>query len=373
MANLGPNAELIGQAKALEQLYTPALIIELDAFERNLARMASYSRDHGVGLRPHAKTHKSVEIARRQVAAGALGVCCATLGEAEVMAAGGIDHVLLTTPPVGPRKMRRFLDLSAKSVGLMTVLDNADHTQDLADAAAALNLKVDVLVALDIGTQRIGARPEQAMAIARLIALSPNLSFRGVHAYCGSLQHIHDFSERKRAVVAANEIVRSLISDLDSAGLSPEIVTGVGTGSHQIDASHGTYTEMQVGSYIFMDVEYAEIDWPDGAFEQALFVATTVVSNNHRGFVTTDGGTKRFSMGGAEPRFADQDHWSYGFQGDEHGKIIFGEHNDVPQFGSLVRMIPPHCDPTVNLYDYYHVIRDGQLVDIWPIEARGAI
>lgn len=374
MSNLGPNAELIGEPDALERLYTPALIIDLDVFEKNVSRMAAYCRSHSIGFRPHAKTHKCVEIAKRQIAAGALGVCCATLGEASALSEGGIENILLTTPSVGARKIRRFLDLYSASVGMMTVLDNLDNTHELAAAAEASNTPVDVLVALDIGNNRIGTRtPEDAFEIARLVTKSSHLSFRGVHAYCGTLQHVKDYQERTEKVLAANMLVQTLVSYLEEADIAPEIVTGVGTGSHQIDASQGPFNEMQVGSYIFMDVEYTDIEWPEGAYEQSLFVATTVVSNNHQGFVTTDGGTKRFSMGSVAPKFADQDHWSYGFMGDEHGKIVYGAHNDVPKFGDLVKIIPPHCDPTVNLYDYYHVVQGGKLVDIWPIEARGAI
>lgn len=372
MNKLGPNAELIGQADGLQQLYTPVLMIDLDAFERNVARMAVYCQGQSIGFRPHAKTHKCIEIAKRQIAAGALGVCCATLGEAEALTAGGIENILITTPSVGARKINRFLNLFQSTKGLMMVLDNLENTHQLAAAARDAGLVVDVLVALDIGTHRIGAVPAQAFEIAKTISDAPSLNFKGIHAYCGSLQHIQDYDDRKKAVIEANEIVRQLKSSLSDVGIPPEIVTGVGTGSHQIDANHGTFTEMQVGSYIFMDVEYSDIDWPEGAYEQSLFVVTTVISNNHQGFVTTDGGTKRFAMGGAAPKFADQDHWSYGFQGDEHGKIMYGTQNDIPEFGSLVKVIPPHCDPTVNLYDAYHIVQDGHLIDIWPIEGRGA-
>lgn len=373
MDNLGPNAELIGQANGLQQIYTPVLMLDLDAFERNVARMADYCSEHAIGFRPHAKTHKCIEIAKRQISAGALGVCCATLGEAEAMSSGGIENILITTPCIGARKIDRFLKLFQSTNGLMMVLDNLDNTNLLAAAARDAGLVIDVLVALDIGTHRIGAKPQQALEIAKTLHGSETLNFKGIHAYCGSLQHIQDFGDRKAAVIEANDIVRGLKASLNEIGIQSEMVTGVGTGSHQIDANHGTFTEMQIGSYIFMDVEYNDIEWPEGAYEQSLFVVTTVISNNHQGFVTTDGGTKRFAMGGAAPKFADQDHWSYGFQGDEHGKIIYGAHNDIPEFGSLVKVIPPHCDPTVNLYDYYHVVKDGCLIDIWPIEGRGAI
>lgn len=372
MTNLGPNADLIGDPQSLENLFTPALIIDLDAFERNVARMASYCHDHKIGFRPHAKTHKSVEIARRQIAAGALGVCTATLGEAEALAEGGIDNILITTPAVGTSKIERFLKLYRASNGLMIVVDNITNARDLGAAAQAAGLNVDVLVALDIGNSRIGATPEQAYDIVVQLDQDSSLSYKGIHAYCGNHQHIQDYQERVRKVEQSNDVVRDLLKKLSPTGITSEIITGVGTGSHEIDANGGLYTEMQIGSYVFMDIQYNVIDWAEDAYEQSLFIATRVVSNSHQGFVITDGGTKRFSMGEGAPQPVDQEHWSYDFKGDEHGKITYGNHNDIPEYGALVKVIPPHCDPTVNLYDHYHVIQDDRLVDIWPIEARGA-
>jgi len=371
MTNLGPNADLIGHP--LEDVFTPALIIDLDVFERNLAAMAAYAKAHNIGLRPHAKTHKSVEIARRQIAAGALGVCAATLGEAEALSKGGIADILITTPVIGALKIKRFLNLYAASTGMMVVIDNAVNARELNAAAQTVGLNVDVLVALDIGTHRVGAEsPAQALAITEEIVHSAALTFKGIHAYCGNLQHIQNFQERVTKVGQANDILRAFIGKLAAVHIEPVIITGVGTGSHEIDAGGGLFTEMQVGSYVFMDIEYGDIEWSANAFEQALFVATRVVSVNHQGFVTTDGGTKRFSMGSVDPQPVGPRQWSYGFQGDEHGKIMYGDSNVVPGYGDLIQIVPPHCDPTVNLYDQYHVVQEGRLVDIWAIEARGA-
>ena len=374
MSNLGPNATLVNKPDALENLFTPALVIDLDVFDRNLARMATYCKQHSIAFRPHAKTHKSVEIAKRQIAAGAVGVCCATLGEADVLSSGGIDNILITTPIIGTLKIERFIEIYKNSHGMMVTVDNEINATDMANAAKAAGVNIDVLVALDVGLHRIGARsPEQAVEIVKIMTASENLTFKGIHAYSGNLQHIQNYAERVKQVTAANDIIRDLIAQLKAIDTTPELVTGVGTGSHLIDSVDGVFNEMQVGSFIFMDVEYTEIDWPDAAYEQSLFVATRVVSNNRPGVVVTDGGTKRFSMGGRDPQAVGQDHWAYAFLGDEHGQITFGDHNDRPEYGAVVNMIPPHCDPTVNLYDYYHIIQDGQLVDIWPIEARGAI
>lgn len=371
MTDLGPNADLIGYP--LEELFTPILVIELDAFERNVALMAKHAKIHNIGLRPHAKTHKSVEIAKRQIAAGARGVCTATLGEAEALSKGGVEHILITTPVIGALKIKRFLDLYAASVGMMIVIDNVDNARELDAAAQIAGLNVAVLVALDIGAHRIGAEsPAQAFAIVEEFVQSEALTFKGIHAYCGNLQHIQNFQERVARVEQANEILRILIAKLAAVQITPEIITGVGTGSHEIDAGGQLFNEMQVGSYVFMDMEYGNIEWSANAFEQSLFVATRVVSVNHQGFVTTDGGTKRFSMGSVDPQPVGPQQWRYGFQGDEHGTITYGTSNVVPGYGDLIQIIPPHCDPTVNLYDHYHVVQEGRLVDIWPIEARGA-
>ena len=374
MTDLGPNAALINDPDALENLFTPALVIDLDVFDHNLTRMAAYCQQHSIAFRPHAKTHKSVEIAKRQIAAGAVGVCCATLGEADVLSNGGIDNILITTPIIGALKVKRFLELYKTSSGMKVVVDNEINAADMANAAKDAGINVDVLVALDLGLHRIGARsPEQGVEIVKIMSASDNLTFKGIHAYSGNLQHITDYSDRVKQVTAANDIIRDLIAQLKAIDITPELVSGAGTGSHLIDAVDGVFNEMQVGSFIFMDIEYTEIDWPEATYEQSLFVATRVVSNNRLGVVVTDGGTKRFSMGGPAPQAVGQDHWSYAFLGDEHGQITFGDHNEQPEYGAVIIMIPPHCDPTVNLYDYYHIIQDGQLVDIWPIEARGAI
>lgn len=376
---LGPNTPLIGQPGSRLKLQTPVLVLDLDALERNIARMARTCRQHGVSLRPHAKTHKSLQIARMQIDAGAVGICTATLGEAEVMVRGGITNVLITTPVVGPGKIGRLLDLNRTAEGLMVVVDDSGNVDALAEAASATDQTLRLLVALDVGNQRIGVpEPEQGLALARQIDRAQTLEFAGIHAYAGVLQHVREYDERCTLAEAVNARIVALKRLLIEAGLEPAIVSGAGTGTHEIDARSGVFTELQVGSYVFTDVEYNAVALcreTSRPFEPSLFVQTMVVSANHPGFVTTDAGTKRFATGGALPQVASGAPATllYSFRGDEHGKLAFDDPGFCLPLGAKVELLTPHCDPTVNLHDVYHVVRGNTLVDIWPVDARGAI
>lgn len=371
---------------AIAALPTPALVIDERAMQRNIERMAQFAREQGVALRPHVKTHKCVRIARRQMDAGAVGVCTATLGEAEPLLAAGIDDVLITSPAVGAGKVERLVAMRRQSSKLRIVVDNAQNVATLEAAMAAAGLTLDVLVALDIGSRRIGARTmHDAMALAQQVVGSPHLAFAGVHAYAGVLQHIEAHADRVKAAAHAGARLDELLDALRAAAIPCGIVTGAGTGTYEIDGKAGRYTELQVGSYLFMDVEYGQVALTANIaspFEQSLWVFTRVISNNHPGFVTTDAGTKRFAMGGALPVVGEGAPAGavYGFQGDEHGTISLAAWAErLPAQGpalpleTLVRIRPPHCDPTVNLYDAFFLMQDDMIVDCWPIEGRGAI
>ena len=378
MTNLGPNAHLVGRPGSRAELMTPALLIDLDALERNIAKMADFCRFHGVALRPHAKTHKSVTIARMQIAAGAIGVSVATLGEAEVMASGGIPGVLITSPVVTPAKIGRLLALDDQAEGLMVVADDPDNVDALARVQAGQK-PLKVVVALDLGGRRIGvAGTDAALALARRIADSETLDFAGIHAYAGPLQHIEDYGERRRRAEQANAMVIEIKEKLESAGLGPPLISGAGTGTHEIDARYGPFTELQAGSYIFTDVEYNAVVLREDVprpFEPSLFVRTTVISANREGVATTDGGLKRFATDGPLPEIASgaPAGATYRFRGDEHGQVVFANGADRLPLGAAVECLTPHCDPTVNLYDCYHVVRGETMLDIWPVDARGAI
>jgi 3-hydroxy-D-aspartate aldolase len=376
---LGPNEGLIGAPGGRARLDTPALLVDLDALERNIAAMAAHARAAGVGLRPHAKTHKSVAIARRQVAAGACGICCATLGEAAVMAAAGLPGLHITSPLVTEPKIARLIALNgAPHGGLSVVVDHPANLAALDAAARAAGQVLDVLVDVETGQGRTGVADEAALRdlIARARE-SRGLRFRGVQAYAGNLQHIAVRAERRARARAAGQALASMLARLRGNGIAVEIVSGGGTGTHDLDPAARVFTELQVGSYVFMDVDYQRA-LADGRnappFETALFIATSVVSVNAPGHVTTDAGLKAFATDGPAPVPATgaPPGSRYEFFGDEHGKLVLPPGAARPALGHRLECASPHCDPTVNLYDVLHVVRGDTLVDIWPVDARGA-
>jgi D-serine deaminase-like pyridoxal phosphate-dependent protein len=364
---------LIGRQGSRASLNTPALVVDVEALERNIAAMAAFAAARGLALRPHAKTHKSVEIARRQIAAGAVGVCCAKLGEAEALSAGGIENILITSPVVGPAAVERLVALAARTPGLMLTADHPDAVDALLRTGADLTLLVDI----DPGFHRTGvADPAAALALAQRIAAAPNLAFGGVQFYCGVQQHIEDFAARRAAVAERTEILNSAVALLTEAGLPPPLITGGGTGTHIIDAELGVLNELQVGSYIFMDRQYAECDLtgPGGApFETSLFIDARVISANHAAMVTVDAGLKSMATEAGPPAIlaGAAEGAVYRFMGDEQGAIIAPAGAAPPRLGDVVTLGAPHCDPTVNLYDAYHAVKGDTLVGIWPVDARG--
>jgi 3-hydroxy-D-aspartate aldolase len=383
MSSLGPNEALIGKADARSQLDTPALCIDLDEMERNIATMAEFCRGKGVALRPHAKTHKSVNIAAKQIAAGAIGICCATIGEAEIMVAGGIKGVLVTSPQVTPPKIARVIALNhAAENGFAVVVDHLQNVADLADAARASGKVLDVLVDFSSGHHRTGAATEDdAVALAQAVDAAGGLRLAGLQSYYGNLQHVANRAERQERVKRQHAVIAGLVSRLRAAGLAVPVVTGAGTGTHDIDAEGKIFTEMQAGSYIFMDVEYSDA-LRDGRnalpFETSLFVQTAVVSVASAqvpgGYVTTDAGLKCFATEGPKPEVMSggPPGATYTYAGDEHGRLFFlPGTGPVPALGARIELVTPHCDPTVNLHDFYHVVRGDTLVDIWPVDARG--
>lgn len=368
------HGSLVGRSGVRDQLNTPVLVIDREALDRNIARMADHARARGVALRPHAKTHKSVDLARRQLAAGAIGVCCAKLGEAEALADGGIAGILITSPVVSGPGIRRLVALAARCDELMVVVD---HPGNAAELAAAADRPLHVLVDIDPGIRRTGvASAAAALELAGAVRSNDRLVYRGVQMYCGVEQHITDFAQREAAIRDRTRYLESVIALLSAHQARPAIVTGSGTGTHRIDGALGLYTEWQVGSYVFMDRQYAECDLTGdrtAPFEYALFVDARVVSCNTPGMATIDAGFKALATDGGAPVIVAgaPPGASYRFMGDEHGAIIDPASRHVWRLGELVRLAVPHCDPTVNLYDSYHVFAGDTLEAIWPVSARG--
>lgn len=341
-------------------LATPALLLDVAAMDRNIAAMAAFARARGLALRPHAKTHKSGEIARRQIAAGAVGICCAKLGEAEALAADGVGDIHLTSPVVTRGGIARLAALAAK-IRLSVVADHPEAARALAGCGATLFIDVDP------GKHRTGVTsPEAAVALAQAIAAA-GLTLGGVQYYCGSEQHIASYADRHAAIVAKTDYLRTVMAALAAAGFAIPVVTGAGTGTFAIDTELGVLTELQVGSYLFLDREYRDCELAGPRFEQALWVDATVVSANTPGMVTIDAGLKSFATDAGVPVPASGTA-RYAFMGDEQGALI-GE--DLPGLAERVTLVPPHCDPTVNLYDLYHLVEGGTVTGAWPVTARG--
>jgi len=375
-ASLGANAHLVGVPGGRWRLNTPSLILDLDQLEENIAAMARLCEGRNIALRPHSKTHKSVEIARRQLSAGAIGICCAKLGEAEVLAAGGIGSILITSPVVTEEGGRRLAALNRLCPDLMIVIDNVAAMDLLAGAGAASGRPLKLLIDLDVGQYRTGIVPgEGALALAAAIAARTDLILAGIQGYAGHLMHLDNRSERETGTRAVMSELARMRAALEARGFGCPIVTGGGTGTFDLDPDAGVLTELQAGSYVFMDVQYDEVWEAEGArtpFATSLFVQTTVISASHPGAATTDAGLKAFATDAGPPRVVAgaPAGTAYVFRGDEQGGLQL-DAGEALAIGATITCAVPHCDPTVNLYDHYHVVRGDMLVDIWPVDARG--
>jgi 3-hydroxy-D-aspartate aldolase len=377
--DLGPNAALIGKARSRQALATPALILDLDALEHNLKALARLCKRAGLSLRPHAKTHKSIEIARRQIAAGAAGVSVATLREAAVMVGAGVPGVLLTTPVAGDLKTDMLCNLAGKSEGFMATVADLSTLDALETSLKRARKKLTVLADLDIGMGRTGVPDVPgALTLIHRLQSSKVLTLAGVQSYSGRVQHITRAADRARVYGKQLRHLEKVLQAARKAGYTPAIVSGGGTGTFDIDRRAGLFTECQCGSYAFMDVEYGDVELFSAGphpFKTALYLQCTVISNHHPRSPTIDGGSKSFSMDGGIPRVARgaPSDAQYAFFGDEFGRIELPRRGDTLKLGAKVEIVTSHCDPSVNMHDFYHCVRGNELVDIWPVDARGSL
>ncbi len=358
---------------------TPALVIDLDAMERNLASMARFARERGLRLRPHAKMHKSARIAGLQIAAGAVGVCVQKLAEAQALADGGIDDIFITNEIIDPAKLAEVAMLAAR-IRLAICVDSALGIERLEQAVREAGSRIDVFIEIDVGQGRCGVAAEQAIVLAlqlqRSQAGSSGLRFAGLQAYHGAAQHLRSPAERHGAIDIAVERVRRVLADLHASGVPCQLVTGAGTGSFFNEAASGIYRELQAGSYLFMDADYAANQVEPGApvFEHALFIKSQVISRHHDRAVV-DAGHKSHAIDSGLPTVHGRD-LGFANGGDEHG-ILRAAGDGLPELGEVVWLIPGHCDPTVNLHDHFVAVRGGlsggTVEALWPVDARGCI
>jgi len=370
MANYPPAA----RGMLLGEIDTPALVLELDAFERNLELLPAIVRGSGARVRPHAKSHKCVEIARRQLRAGAVGICCQKVSEAEVFVDGGIGDVLVTNEVVGRPKIRRLAELAHRArIGVC--VDDAGNVVELSAVAEATGVVLDTLVEINVGGNRCGVAPgEEAVQLALAVRNAPGLRFAGLHAYYGTAQHMRAVAQRRAASQLSAAHARDTRDALSRFGLPCETITGGGTGTFFFDATSGVFNELQPGSYVFMDADYQRNEWQDAPrFEASLFVHSMVMSAAAPGHVVVDAGLKALAVDSGLPLIRGGRGLSYAGASDEHGVVTVADGVAAPRLGERLQLVPGHCDPTVNLYDHMIVARNGRVEDIWPVAARGAL
>lgn len=356
----------------VDQIDTPALLIDLDALDYNLDRMADLLRPTGARLRAHAKTHKSPVIARQQIARGAVGSCVQKVGEAEMLAWGGIPDILVSNEIISPAKMARLIALA----GIAHVAICADDPHQvvlLEQAAAHCGYRQTVLVEIDAGMGRCGIQPgPKAVSLAQQIAALPHLIFGGLQSYHGTAQHFRSTDERAAAISHTVTVTRRTIEQLRQQGLRCAIVGGGGTGSFELEAASGVFNEIQASSYCFMDADYARNQGgASSGFRQALFVLATVMSARP-GMAVLDAGHKAFAVDSGLPLVWSRPEIRMTGASDEHGKLEWQDGAGL-RLGEPVWLVPGHCDPTVDRFDWYVGMRAGRVECLWPVAARGAL
>ncbi|HEY2133099.1 MAG TPA: DSD1 family PLP-dependent enzyme [Acetobacteraceae bacterium] len=360
-----------------DEVDTPALVIDLDAFEANLDAMAARLAGSSVKLRAHAKTHKSPVIANLQIARGAVGQCVQKVAEAEILAWGGVPDIIVTNQVVGAPKLARLVALSGITRIAVCVDDPAQVTA-IEAASRDAGIRMNVLVEIDVGMTRCGVAPgSAAVELAQSIAASPHLRFGGLQAYHGRAQHLRRPEERHFAIAAAAEDARRTVDMLRQQGIDCPVVGGAGTGTFEHELASGVYTEIQAGSYCFMDADYGRnldrAGQPVAVFQQSLFVLATVMSAARPGLAVVDAGLKALATDSGMPLISARPEIRFIGASDEHGKLEFATETASPKLGEKLRLIPGHCDPTVDRYDWYVGIRKGRVECLWPVAARGGL
>jgi D-serine deaminase-like pyridoxal phosphate-dependent protein len=374
MSTTSARAPRAAVGDGVDRIDTPALVVDLDAFERNLDTMAAFARTSGLRLRPHAKMHKCVAVAQAQIARGAVGVCVQKTGEAQALVDGGVSDVYISNEVIAPHKLERVAALALRAK-ISIAVDSVLGIERLAAAVHARGARVDVFVEVDVGQGRCGVAPAEAGALARQVVAHEGLRFAGLQAYHGAAQHLREPAAREAAIRHAASVAQAARASVTAAGVACPLVTGAGTGSFVFEAVSGVWGELQAGSYAFMDRDYAD-NLPAGPrFEHALFVKSQVMSRG-AAHAVVDAGHKSHAIDSGLPRV-----WglecSFANGGDEHGVLrAMHARGALPALGDTVWLVPGHCDPTVNLHDHLIGVRGGLergvVESVWPIDARGA-
>ena len=356
-------------------LDTPALVLDLDKLEQNIAAMRASLAATKVAARPHAKTHKSAEISKMQIAAGAVGICTAKLSEAETLYAAGVQKICMTTANVSKSKIQRAMNLRKKNRDFIQAVDLPDNARDLSDAAKAAGITADVVVDVAVGTRSGVPAGDQALALAQMVDKLPNLKFRGMLAYDGGAQHIKGYQARHDQSLARYQDATKTFERMKASGLNTEIFSGGGTGTYNIMTKVPGFTDVQVGSYVFMDTQYLEIGNEKGDiftdFAPSLTVMTTVLNTYFPKRITTDAGTKALTLNKPDPIVIGEPGFRYTAGSDEFGSIQYDDAKKTYKVGDKLELIIPHCDPVVNEYDVFYGVRNDRVEVVWPVTARG--
>ena len=360
------------------ELDTPALCVDLDLLEGNLDKMAETMSKNGIDSRPHAKTHKCPTIAHMQMDRGSVGICTAKVSEAEVMFRNGIDQILCTTGNVTPTKIARAMRLRQQCQGFIQATDSQKNARLLSEAAVAFGVIADVVVDVDPGIKRTGTPfGKPALELAQLVDQLPGLRFKGMLCYDAAAQHVVGFETRRDQTLERMVAASETFDSMRSAGLDTEIFSGGGTGTYNIDHEIEHLTDVQVGSYVFMDAQYIAIGGENDSdvysdFSTSLTIMTTVLNDQYAGKVTSDAGAKACSINQPWPIIKGESGMTYRSGSDEFGTITYGESpSKAYRVGDKLEVIVSHCDPVVNLYDQVYAIRNDKVEAVWPISARG--
>lgn len=356
---------------AASDIDTPSLVLDLNVFDANLTRMQAWATQHGVGLRAHAKAHKCPEVALRQIALGAVGICCQKVSEAVPFVQAGVDDILISNQVVGAPKLALLARLAGRA-RMAVCVDDAGNLADIAAAMQHAGTTIDILVEIDVGQGRCGVPdPASAWNLAQYAATTPGLRFRGLQAYHGSVQHVRDPAARAAICEDVAARIAAVVAHLTERGIVCADISGAGTGSAQFDAANGLYTELQAGSYAFMDVDYGSNAWDDAlAFDVSLTLLSTVMSVATPGRAVLDAGLKSMTIESGLPRVLGREGLRVAQVNDEHAVVTI-ESGAAPALGDKLALVVPHVDPAFNLHDTVVAVRGGRVEGLWAIAARG--